>query len=149
MTAVLKAVLTKDDAVKRATSSYIGVLVGEAEVTVQKVRDHVNTYRLTGMDQRENKIDQEVLHMIQEVIAGVKKEDPVKGEWNMRSQEGVIWCDTSSLALETLLEIGVTSEDAAWLQKKYDSTHISIAELNATMHGDQPDLEMGTTSSGN
>ena len=152
-------VLTKDDAVKRATSSYIkyDVLVEETEVTVEKVRDH-NTYglttkpsesfengralglklwqnkagklmfgrgnkipevmddltkqelftvcgklvghypivgwlrtaccfikRQTGTDWWEDKIDQEVLRMIQEVIAEVKKEDPVKGEWNIRS----------------------------------------------------------------
>ena len=55
--------------------------------------------------------------MIQEVIAEVRKEDPVKGEWNIRrSQEGVIWCNASSQALGVLLEIGgVTAEDAAWL----------------------------------
>ena len=48
MTAVLKMVLTKDNAVKIATSSYIdNVLVEEAEVTVEKVIDHVNTYGLT------------------------------------------------------------------------------------------------------
>ena len=49
MTAVLKTVLTKDDAVKRATSSYTNdVLVEEAEVTVEKVRDHANAYGLTA-----------------------------------------------------------------------------------------------------
>ncbi len=48
MAAVLKAVLTKDDAVKRATSSYIeDVQVEEAEVTAEKVREHVKTYGLT------------------------------------------------------------------------------------------------------
>ena len=44
-----KTVLTKDDVVKRATSSYNNdVLVEEAEVIVEKVRDHVNTYGLTA-----------------------------------------------------------------------------------------------------
>ena len=154
MTAVLKTVLTKDDEVKRATSSYINnVLVEEAEVTVEKVKDHVNIYGLTakpseslengmalglklqqnkagklmfrrgneipevtdhltkqelfsvcrklvghysivgwlrttysfikrkiGMNQWKDKIDQEVLHMIQKVMVEVRKEDPVKGE---------------------------------------------------------------------
>ena len=167
MTTVLKTVLTKDDVVKRATSSYIDdVLVEKAEVTAEKVRDHINTYglttklsellengmglgvklwqnkagklmfrrgneipevteglikqelfsvcrklvghypivgwlqtmcsfikRQTGTDQWEDKIDQVVLHMIQEVIVEVRKEDPVKGEWNIRrSQEGMILC---------------------------------------------------------
>ena len=49
MTADLKTVLTKDDVLKRATSSYINnVLLEEAEVTVEKVRDHINTYGLTA-----------------------------------------------------------------------------------------------------
>ena len=48
MTADLKTVLTKDNVVKRATSSYIDdILVEEAEVTAEKVRDHINTYGLT------------------------------------------------------------------------------------------------------
>ena len=47
MTAVLKTVLTKDDVVKRATSSYIDdILVEEAKVTAEKVKD-INTYGLT------------------------------------------------------------------------------------------------------
>ena len=42
-------VLTKHGAVKRATSSYIDdILVEKAEVTAEKVRDHVNTYGLTA-----------------------------------------------------------------------------------------------------
>ena len=42
-------VLNKDDAVKRTTSSYIDdVLVEEVEVSVEKLRDHVNTYGLTA-----------------------------------------------------------------------------------------------------
>ena len=58
--------------------------------------------RQTGMDRWEDKIDRVVLCMIQEVIAEVRKKDPLKGEWNIRrSQEGVIWCDASSLALGT------------------------------------------------
>ena len=49
MTAVLKIVLTKDDVVERATNPYIDdVQEEEAEVTVEKLRDHVNTYRLTA-----------------------------------------------------------------------------------------------------
>ena len=42
MTAVLKMLLTKDDAVIKATRSYID------DVLVEKVRDHVNTYGLTA-----------------------------------------------------------------------------------------------------
>ena len=49
MTAVLKNVLAKDKAVKRATCSFINdILVDETEVTAERVREHVNTYRLTA-----------------------------------------------------------------------------------------------------
>ena len=49
MTAVLKNVLAKDEAVKRATCSYIDdILVDETEVTAEGVREHVNTYGLTA-----------------------------------------------------------------------------------------------------
>ena len=71
---------------------------------------------------------------------------PVKEEWNIRrSQEGVIWCDASSLALGALLEIGggVTAEDAAWLRKKDDSAHINVAELDATKKGINLALKWG------
>ena len=71
------------------------------------------------------------------MIQEVKKGDPVKGEWHIgRSKEGVIWCDASSLALGAILEIGgVTVEDAAWLRKKNDNTHINVVEFDATMKG--------------
>ena len=83
-----------------------------------------------GTDGREDKIDQVVLHMIQEVIAEVRKGDYVKKEWNIgRRQEGVIWCDISSRVLGALSEIGgVTAEDATWLRKKDDSAHINVAD---------------------
>ena len=85
----------------------------------------------------EDEIDHEVLCVIQEVITEVKNRDPVKGEWHIgRSKEGVIWCDASSLALGAILEIGgMTAEDAAWLRKKNDNTHINVAELDAIMKG--------------
>ena len=49
MTAVLKNVLAKDKAVKRATCSYINdILLDKTEVTAKRVREHVNTYGLTA-----------------------------------------------------------------------------------------------------
>ena len=49
LTAVLKNVLAKDEAVKRDTSSYIDdIQVDETGVTAEKVREHVNTYGLTA-----------------------------------------------------------------------------------------------------
>ena len=81
--------------------------------------------------------------MVQEVIAEVRKEDSVKGDWNIRrSQEGVI-CDASNLALGALLEMGVIAEDAAWLWKKDDSAHINVEELDAMMKGINLALKWG------
>ena len=46
-------VVGKDNAVKRATNSYIDdILVEEAEVTAEKVRDYVNTHGLTTTEKR-------------------------------------------------------------------------------------------------
>ena len=61
------------------------------------------------MDRWEDKIDQVVLCMIQEIIAKLKKEDPVKGKWNIRrSQEGVIWCDEGH---QPAFEMGNTNSE--------------------------------------
>ena len=47
-----------------------------------------------------------------------------------------VWCDASSTATGVLLEIGgVVTEDAAWLRKKDDASHINAAELDAVLEG--------------
>ena len=49
ITAVIKNVLAKDEAVKRAACSYIDdILVDETAVTAERVRKHVDTYKLTA-----------------------------------------------------------------------------------------------------
>lgn len=64
-----------------------------------------------------------------------EEEDSMKGEWYVSNrEEGVIWYDANSLVLGIILEIGcVTVEDAAWLRKKNDYSHINVAELDAIM----------------
>ncbi|GAB1600614.1 uncharacterized protein LOC115212112 [Argonauta hians] len=83
--------------------------------------------------------------MMKEVITRVKREDPVKGEWHVSSGEaGVVWCDASSLTLGVILEMGgVTVEDAAWLRKKNDFSHVNVAELDAVMKGINLALKWG------
>lgn len=66
--------------------------------------------RLTGSDRQEDAIDQELLRMIQEVIAKVKRECKKRMEYKKRGLEGIKWSDVSNLALGE-----VTVEDAAWL----------------------------------
>lgn len=101
--------------------------------------------RQTGTEYWEDRVANETLKMMKEVITRVKREDPVKGEWHVSSGEaGVVWCDASSLALGVILEMGgVTVEDAAWLRKKNDFSHVNVAELDAVMKGINLTLKWG------
>ena len=80
---------------------------------------------------------EEAVTMLRDVIERVNIKDPVTGVWHVqKSNNGVIWCDASSLALGVLLEInGAIVEDAAWLRKKDDFNHINVAELEAVLKG--------------
>jgi len=65
----------------------------------------------------------------------LKLEDPIKGIWLVsNSRNGTVWCDASNIALSVVLEIdGNLVEDVAWLRKKHDFAHISVAELDAVL----------------
>ena len=80
---------------------------------------------------------EEAVTMLRDVIERVNIKDPVTGVWHVqKSNNGVIWCDASSLALGVLLEMnGAIVEDAAWLRKKDDFNHINVAELEAVLKG--------------
>lgn len=82
-------------------------------------------------------IGDEARAMIREVVSRVRTEDPVRGLWKVAvTEEGKVWCDASSLALGVALEIdGVIVEDATWLRKAADSSHINVAELEAVLKG--------------
>ena len=58
----------------------------------------------------------------------------------------MVWCDASSIALGAVVEInGITVEDAAWLRKKDDHSHINVAELNAVLKGISLAIKWGIT----
>ena len=67
--------------------------------------------------------DDEVLNMgvrcvLKEVLKMAEENDPARGEWEVRGDEGKLWVDASSLALGALVQIGgITVEDAIWLLK--------------------------------
>ncbi|GAB1600005.1 hypothetical protein Ahia01_000278000, partial [Argonauta hians] len=84
-----------------------------------------------------DEVGQETTDMMAEVMERVRREDPVRGRWNVpRSTKGVVWCDARSIALGVVLEVGgAVVEDAAWLRKKGDAGHINVAELDAVMKG--------------
>ena len=85
----------------------------------------------------DDKVGQDAIEMMKDIVERVHREDPVKGRWYApKSDMGVMWCDASSIATGVMLEIdGVEVEDAAWLRKKGDYGHINVAELDAVLKG--------------
>ena len=73
------------------------------------------------------------LRMVQEVLARVAQEDPVKGRWYVpKDGEVAVWSDASSLATAVQLEVnGCVVEDPVWLRKKPDFDHIIVSDLDA------------------
>ena len=79
----------------------------------------------------------EVLEVLHEIIDRVGQKDPVCGGWTV-STEGVgrVWCDASNVAVAVCVEVdGRIVEDASWLRKKGDASHINTAELEAVVKG--------------
>ena len=72
-----------------------------------------------------------------EILAELKRENSKTGTWHVsKTRTGVVWCDASSIAIGTVMEIsGLVVEDAAWLQRKDNYNHISVAELKAVLKG--------------
>ena len=74
--------------------------------------------------------------LLLELMDRVAKEDPVGGQWAAPGECVRVWCDASALAIGCALEMeGQILEDAAWLRKKNDSSHINLAELDAVVRG--------------
>lgn len=90
-------------------------------------------------------VGERAMVMMGEVMERVKKEDPVKGRWTVPKRgDAVVWCDASSIAMGVLLEVdGQGVEDAAWLRKKDDCSHINVAELEAVLKGINMALKWG------
>ncbi|KAF2343958.1 hypothetical protein FHG87_025286 [Trinorchestia longiramus] len=96
----------------------------------------------------EDFVGEHAMSMIREVIERVKVEDPVRRRWSAPDvQHGVVWTDASKIALGAMLEInGKAIEDATWLRKKEDFSHINVAELKAVLKGVNLALKWGMTS---
>ncbi|XP_067930804.1 uncharacterized protein [Watersipora subatra] len=78
-----------------------------------------------------------VTSLVEDLSQRLDNHDPVKGTWSvMCDKEAVIWCDASSIAIECALQIDKDIvEDASWLRKDDDVSHINIAELEAVIKG--------------
>ena len=72
-----------------------------------------------------------------ELLARVRNEDPVRGLWRVSHEGSVtVWTDASLLELGVAFEAdGSIVEDASWLRKKSDYSHIDVAELEAVARG--------------
>lgn len=83
------------------------------------------------------KMGERSVKMMKEILERVTKEDPVRRHWYVpRLKSGIIWCDTSSISMGVILEIGgVEVKDAAWLRKKEDVNHINVTKLGAMSKG--------------
>lgn len=76
--------------------------------------------------------------MAEDLVVRVRIDDPVRGVWSVPNVAcgAKVYCDASSLALGVTLEVeGKTVEDAAWMRKASDVSHINLAELDAVMKG--------------
>ena len=93
----------------------------------------------------EDQVGNKTVTMMKEVLQRVRENDPVKGRWYVNdSKSGAVWCDASSLALGVILEVdNSVVEDAAWLRKKNDYSHINVAELEAVLKGINLALKWG------
>ena len=82
---------------------------------------------------------------MKEVLRKLDNHDPVQGLWSVDNDGvGMVWTDASSLALGAVVEVGCrVVEDASWLRKKDDNSHINVAELEATIKGLNAALKWG------
>ncbi|XP_064106974.1 uncharacterized protein LOC135215948 [Macrobrachium nipponense] len=123
---------------RRAVFSYCGRLLGHypvcgwLRVAVAFIKRRVNKVT-EGWD--DVIYDDYIKMCLQELLEKVKKDDPVRGQWNVTGDKFKIWVDASSLALGVAAEVnGSIVEDASWLWKD-DSCHINMAELDAVIKG--------------
>jgi ribonuclease HI len=87
------------------------------------------------------------MQFVKDMCQRMEKEDPVYGRWNVpKTPKGRVWCDASSIALGVVLEVNDNIvEDAAWLRKKDDYSHINVAELEAVLKGVNMAIRWGIT----
>ena len=78
-------------------------------------------------------VEKEVSLLASELFMRVCQKDPVRGPWHVRPNGAVVvWTDASSLGLGVAVEVdGSVVEDASWLMKESDHSHINVAELEA------------------
>ena len=74
-------------------------------------------------------IGETVSMLAKELLTKARNEDPVRGPWRVDSGDPVtVWTDASSLGIGVVLDVGGRIiEDASWLRKEADHSHINDA----------------------
>ena len=83
-------------------------------------------------------VSEETRTKVLEVEHRLKEQgDPAKGSWVVRQDgEAVVWTDASNLGVGVALAVdGEVIEDAAWLKRETDTSHINVSELDAAIRG--------------
>lgn len=137
---------TRDNAVepveekltKREVFSWCGKLVGHFPVAawLRPACSFVKRVANSGGGW-DDPVSDRVMEMVRDLMSRVGEEDPVKGVWAVpMSGVGRVWCDASSLAIGTCLEVdGRIVEDGCWLRREEDAAHINLAELESILKG--------------
>ncbi|XP_067930494.1 uncharacterized protein [Watersipora subatra] len=121
---------------KRELFSVFGKLIGQYPVAGWLRPACSYLKRQTNEIGWDEEIPVPVRAFAKEVMNRMLQHDPVTGCWSVSNVlEGVVWCDASSLAVGCCLEIdGSIVEDSTWL-RKFDESHINVAELEAVIKG--------------
>jgi transposase InsO family protein/ribonuclease HI len=122
---------------RRELFSFCGCLIGHYPVAgwLRVACSFIKRYS-EGQGWRDG-VGDRVTAWLREVMKRLRRSDPVQGFWAEPDvKKGRVWCDASSLATGVALQIGdAIVEDAAWLRKKGDATHVNVAELDAVIQG--------------
>uniref|UniRef100_A0A5S6QA32 Integrase catalytic domain-containing protein n=1 Tax=Trichuris muris TaxID=70415 RepID=A0A5S6QA32_TRIMR len=119
---------------RRSVFSYCGSLIGHfpvfgwLRVATAFLKRAVTAATLSWGEAVENSW---LKTFVDEIAVKIRKEDPVRGEWNISGEQARLWVDASALAIGAALEVdGSIVEDAAWLRPN-DACHINMAEASA------------------
>ena len=126
-----------EEMTKRQLFSWCGKLVGHFPVA-SWLRPACSFLKRTANDSAwDSPVPQDTISKAFEIWDRVISHDPVGGIW--AAEDGAtatVYCDASSIAIGVALESGgSTIEDASWLRKPNDASHINLAELEAVIRG--------------
>jgi len=63
--------------------------------------------RVAGRGNWDTEVEPEATEMAKQLAMRIKAEDPTRGPWEVpKTENGKVWCDASSMAIEVCVEIG-------------------------------------------